>query len=237
MPILIPALKPVTIFQIEGDETATKRRLIDAGERMMGTHGIDAPSLQDIAAEGGQANKFAVQYHFGGREGLVDAIFAIRMRSIEARRSELLARAQDRGRGDDLACLVEAIFVPMSEQIDEDGRHSYARLLLQYTSRIGYDPRQEDDPFNARRPLAKMLMERMAAILGMDFPDFELSFYQQNFAMIVALTARDNLAFRGQALLPLDRLVDQTVATTVPALQEAARFIRVYSAEMQAAAS
>jgi len=224
MPALVPCLKPVTIFGIEGTETLTKRRLIDAGERMMGTQGIDQPSLQDIAAEAGQANKFAVQYHFGSREGLLDAIFALRMRNIQARRLELMGQAEAQGLDRDLACLIEAVFIPMSEQIDEAGRHSYARLVLQYTSRIGFDPGSEDDPFNGRRTYAVVLMERVASLLDMEFSDFEISFYQQNFAMIVALTARDNLAFRGQKVPALDHLLDLTVAMAVPALREAARF-------------
>ncbi|MFT3965442.1 MAG: TetR/AcrR family transcriptional regulator [Sphingobium sp.] len=226
MPVLTPLLKPVTLFDIEGDESCTKRRLIDAGERLMGTHGIDQPSLQDIAAEAGQGNKFAVQYHFGSREGLIDAIFALRMRIIQARRRELVDIAGTRGLADNLACLVEAVFIPMSEQIDRAGRHSYARMLLQYTSRIGFDPTREDDPFNARRAFVVTLMERMAALVGMDYRDFELSFYQQNVAMIVALVARDNMAFRGQRPPSLERLVDQTVSMTVPALAEAARYVR-----------
>lgn len=226
--VSFPDLKPTTIFAIESEETGTKRRLIDAGERLMGTHGIEEPSLQDIAAEAGQGNKFAVQYHFGGREGLLDAIFALRMRAIEARRRELVNRADEGGLDSDLSALVAAVFIPMSEQIDEAGRHSYARLLLQYTSRIGFDPARRDDPFNARRSFVIGLMERMATLLEMDFAEFELNFYQQNVAMIVALAARDNLAFRNRPVPSLARLVEQTVAMTAPALRAAADYARVH---------
>lgn len=226
MPVLTQVLQPVTIFAIDGEEAATKRRLIDAGERLMGIHGIDGPSLQDIAAEAGQANKFAVQYHFLSREGLVEAIFAIRMRSIAARRQQLLERAEELGLANDLAALIESVFIPMSEQVDASGRHSYARMLLQYTSRIGFDPQRADDPFNARRGHVVAVMARMAMILSMDFASFELSFFQQNVAMIVGLAARDNLTHRGQVPPPLEWLLDHTVAMAEPALRAAARFVR-----------
>lgn len=225
MPILTDHLEPVTIFAIHGDEGRTKRRLADAGERLMGSRGIDTPSLQEIAAEAGQANKFAVQYHFGGREGLIDAIFAIRMRHIVARRSALVARAAELGLGDDLASLLEAVFLPMSEQIDEAGQHSYARLLLQYTTRIGFDPYRRDDPFNARRGLAITLMDRMAQLLRLTTAQFELGFAQQHFAMIVGLVARDNFAFRGAPALTVGTLIDHTVGMAVPALEAVARLI------------
>ncbi|WP_294313244.1 TetR/AcrR family transcriptional regulator [uncultured Sphingomonas sp.] len=224
MPKLIAHLRPVTLFDIEGDETPSKRRLADAGERLMGTHGIDAPSLQEIAAAAGQANKFAVQYHFGGREGLIDAVFAIRMRHIVARRQECIRLAEERGLMDDLSSLLEAVFLPMSEQVDANGHHSYARLLLQYTTRIGFDPQRRDDPFNARRGLAVTLMERMAGLLNLTAEQFELGFAQQHFAMIVGLAARDNFVFRGRAALSLEELIDQTIAMAVPALEAAARF-------------
>jgi len=225
MPKLIAHLRPVTLFDIEGDETPSKRRLADAGERLMGTHGIDTPSLQEIAAAAGQANKFAVQYHFGGRDGLIDAIFAIRMRHIVMRRQECIHQAEERGLTDDLGSLLEAVFLPMSEQIDANGHHSYARLLLQYTTRIGFDPHRRDDPFNARRGLAVSLMERMADLLDLTTSQFELAFSQQHFAMIVGLAARDNFAFRGRPILSLEDLIDQTIAMTVPALEAAAHFI------------
>jgi hypothetical protein len=46
--------------------------------------------------------------------------------------------------------------------------------------------------------------------------------------MIVALAARDNLAFRNRPVPSLARLVEQTVAMTAPALRAAADYARVH---------
>ncbi|MGH6781308.1 MAG: TetR/AcrR family transcriptional regulator, partial [Sphingomonadaceae bacterium] len=53
--------------------SATRERLMAAGEALIGLHGIDGVSLEDIARGAGQANKYAVQYHFGSRDGLIQA--------------------------------------------------------------------------------------------------------------------------------------------------------------------
>ncbi len=220
---LIDCLEPVTIFEIEGDEVTTKRRLIDAGERLMGRHGIQTPSLYEIALEAGQANKFAVQYYFGNRAGLIEAIFALRMRRINQRRQYCVQRMDALGLQNDLASILEAIFVPLSEQIDESGRHSYARLLLQYASRLDYDPADPDDPFNARRELVIALLCRAAAIVDVRPDEFEFGFTQQHSAMVTGLVARDNYMARGQPVPSIADLIDQTIVMAVPALHALGR--------------
>lgn len=218
MPILPVDLTLTSIADIAGDESPSKRKLIDAGERLMGIHGIDAPTLQAIAVEAGQANKYAVQYHFGGRDGLIDAIFAVRMRQIRMRRAYLIDLIAENGLDQDLSALIEAVFIPMSEQIDDEGRHSYARFLLQYTSRAGFDPSRPDDPFNLRRGLVVDLMRRMTIVLEQPFDQFELRFFQMNVAMMIGLIARDNLFVRRTGVIPLERIIDDTIAMAVPAL-------------------
>jgi AcrR family transcriptional regulator len=62
------------------DGASSRVRLILTGERLIATYGLDAVSLRQVAAEAGAANTSAVQYHFGSKEGLVEAIMAYRHR-------------------------------------------------------------------------------------------------------------------------------------------------------------
>jgi AcrR family transcriptional regulator len=48
----------------------TKERILDAAERLFADHGFPATSLRDITQEAG-VNLAAVNYHFGGKEGLL----------------------------------------------------------------------------------------------------------------------------------------------------------------------
>ena len=51
----------------------TRLALIRAAERLFSERGFDAVSLREVSTAAGQANNSAVSYHFGSREGLVDA--------------------------------------------------------------------------------------------------------------------------------------------------------------------
>ena len=54
----------------------TRARLLRAGERLFAEHGIHQVRLREINALAGQRNSSALHYHFGSREGLVEAILA-----------------------------------------------------------------------------------------------------------------------------------------------------------------
>lgn len=108
-----------------------KTRLLLAAEELFARSGIDGASLREIAAKAGQGNHFAVQYHFGGRDGLVRALYDYRMLQMETRRQRMLADAEATGNLDDAKTLMEILFLPQLELQDADGKHSYAGFLSQ----------------------------------------------------------------------------------------------------------
>jgi AcrR family transcriptional regulator len=69
----------------------TREHIIDVAERLFAEQGIDGPSLNEINTRAGQRNKTSLQYHFGGREGLLEAILARHREWSRIRREELLA--------------------------------------------------------------------------------------------------------------------------------------------------
>lgn len=104
--------------------------MVDVAERLFAEYGVEAVSLRTVGAEAGQRNNSAAQYHFGSKEGLIEAIIAARSPSVEARRQELAEEYVRTGTAIDLAALVRLLVVPLAETIDHAGRRTwYLRFL------------------------------------------------------------------------------------------------------------
>jgi AcrR family transcriptional regulator len=141
-----------------------KTKLILAAEQLFARGGIEGVSLREIAAAAGQGNHHAVQYHFGSREGLVQAVFDYRMRQMEDRRAEMLAVAEAADKLDDARTIVEIIFLPQLELPGQHGNHSYANFLCQYllrTETAEFADFGSELPPNIDRAL-RLLRERLA---------------------------------------------------------------------------
>ena len=106
-----------------------KDLLLDAAERLVAERGTEV-SLRDIAAAAGQRNNSAVQYHFGSREGLHEAVIRRRQVGFERRRRELLDELAAAGEPDDVWGLVGVLVRPMTELLGHGPTH-YARFLEQ----------------------------------------------------------------------------------------------------------
>jgi AcrR family transcriptional regulator len=118
-----------------GPEIDGKVRMILVAEEMFAEGGINGVSMRQIAARAGQGNHFAVQYHFGSREGLVEAIFDYRMDQMEPIRARMLEAAERQGRVADARTLLDIVLLPQLELPDGKGHHSYAGFLSQYLMR------------------------------------------------------------------------------------------------------
>lgn len=105
---------------------ATRIALIEKAEALIARYGIDGVSTRQIGAAIGSANNNVVAYHFGSKEELITAIYHHRLPAIEARRAELLAAA---GPDADLPALMRAAWLPLYEQVDDEGKHSYVGFL------------------------------------------------------------------------------------------------------------
>jgi AcrR family transcriptional regulator len=105
---------------------AARDLLLDAGERLIAERGLDV-SVRDIALAADQRNNSAVQYHFGSRDGLVDAVIERRMRTIERRQMDLLAELEASGE-ESVQRLVGVLVSPQLELIRSGVTH-YARFL------------------------------------------------------------------------------------------------------------
>lgn len=119
----------------DSPEADGKTRMILVAEDLFAAGGINGVSMREIALKAGQRNHFAVQYHFGSREGLVEAIFDYRMDQMEPIREAMLAAAEAKGRLDDARTLLDIVYMPQLGLPDGEGHHSYAGFLSQYLMR------------------------------------------------------------------------------------------------------
>lgn len=103
----------------------TRKLILDAAEHLFARHGINGVSLRTIVTRAG-VNTAAIHYHFGSKDGLVEAVFARRAVPIAEERMRLLAAcAEAPGRPPSLEQIIHAFVMPTMR-----GRHikEYARL-------------------------------------------------------------------------------------------------------------
>ena len=121
-------------------DTETRDKLVLAAERLFGERGIDNVSLREINRAAGQRNVAALHYHFGNREALLEAIFERRMAGINRRRVVMLDALEAEGRVDSIHAVVEAMVLPLAEQLDPAAAGGpYIRFLAQAISDPGVD--------------------------------------------------------------------------------------------------
>jgi len=111
---------------------ATRDRLLKAAESLFLDYGYDGTSARMITAEA-RANLAAINYHFGGKEGLFQAMLARRLDDLHAERLALLDADERVAAGRALTCerILAALFVPALRLAREPrrGGKDFLRLL------------------------------------------------------------------------------------------------------------
>lgn len=105
-----------------------REALIAVAERLFAERGVDAVTVRDVVKAAGQRNSSAVQYHFGNKAGLLQAILDPYQARLDARRAEMLDELGERPTLDEL---IEILVRPLASLLDnESGRH-YIRIRAQ----------------------------------------------------------------------------------------------------------
>ena len=111
---------------------ATKDRILDAAEALFMEHGFEATSLRSITAAAG-VNLAAVNYHFGSKEELFEAVLTRRLDPMNQRRVDLLGHLEQAAAPNGVACekILAALFIPALElaRDRERGGTNFLRLL------------------------------------------------------------------------------------------------------------
>ncbi|MEU6419148.1 TetR/AcrR family transcriptional regulator [Streptomyces spiralis] len=105
-----------------------RTQLLEAAERLFAQRGLEAVSMREIVQAAGQRNHAAIQYHFGGRDGLVRALYEYRLPPLNRRRHDLLNYLQASGGQADVRAVVTAYAQPLVETVQQNGGW-YARFF------------------------------------------------------------------------------------------------------------
>jgi AcrR family transcriptional regulator len=95
----------------------TRERILDAAERLWGERGVDGVSLREIRLAAEQRNSSALQFHFGGRDGLLAALTDRHLPRVSALQERLSADVVAAGRRDDTAALIEVLVRPNADYL------------------------------------------------------------------------------------------------------------------------
>jgi len=162
------SLRPVKPVNSAKPVRETQTRILDAAETLFLLHGFEGASMRMLTARAG-VNLAAINYHFGSKDALVEAVLRRRLDPMNANRIAALDRLESEALGRPLA--PEAIigaFVGTSLRMIEDARgggRNFIRLL----------GRTYTDPDKKIRALIGQLyapaMERYKAAFGRALPD------------------------------------------------------------------
>ena len=110
----------------------TKARILDAAETLFMEHGYEATSLRSLTTAA-DVNLAAVNYHFGTKEELFQAVLTRRLDPMNQRRLDLLTRFEAESAPKPLSCdrILSALLVPALAlaRDPERGGANFLRLL------------------------------------------------------------------------------------------------------------
>ncbi|MEC8999273.1 MAG: hypothetical protein VYC56_03205 [Actinomycetota bacterium] len=115
------------------DGSETRSRLLVEAERRFAEVGIWQAATGDIVRAAGQRNSSALTYHFGSRQGVLDAVLAEHGNPIDVRRGELLAEL---GADADVRAVVSALVRPMTAVLSQERGRRYVRIVAQLADRF-----------------------------------------------------------------------------------------------------
>jgi AcrR family transcriptional regulator len=154
-----PTVKPV-----RKDGLETRRRLVDAAEKLLAEQGVEKVKLVDVSREAGQKNRNAAQYHFGDRAGLINAVLDKHTQMIAQQRRAMLDLLEPGL--PTMRQLVDALVLPVVDHVKSDPNGlTYLMVNRQLISASGHMAlswqRVNDLPDVLR--LQRMMKEAMAA--------------------------------------------------------------------------
>ena len=187
--------------------------ILIAAERMFADYGLHGASLRQISEAAGQKNTSAIQYHFGSRDRLVEAVFAMRMSLINPRRQAALEKLRAAGQTGNVRALVEVMVWPMAEELRPRAEGNHYVQFLSRASRerkLAIELAPSDllsawtDTVNHLREAIRYLPEKIAEAR------VELA-SEQTISALAAYEAQD-LGSTGQLDLFVETLIDMIAA-------------------------
>lgn len=168
------------------DGDRTRIAILRAAERLFADRGFGV-SLREIGAAAGQRNHSSVQYHFGTKARLAEALFAYRMEPINKRRLELVEQLRAADREKDLAALGDALVRPLAEQVLANrGHSSYARFMARLML-----SRFESEPLAEQYTEGIIIVRRLILAARPDLTEKRISMAYLHMATVLAALEQD----------------------------------------------
>src|SRR4051812_22503686 len=119
----------------------TRTRILNAAEELFMQHGFEGTSMRQLTAKAG-ANLAAVNYHFGSKDALVEAVFRRRLDPMNTARIAELERLEKDAGGKPLSpeAIISA-FIGASLRMIEDAKHG-GRNFIRLLGRTYSDPQK-----------------------------------------------------------------------------------------------
>ncbi|MGH8722039.1 MAG: TetR/AcrR family transcriptional regulator, partial [Burkholderiales bacterium] len=107
-------------------EHVTRTRILDAAEELFMQHGFEGTSMRQLTSRAG-VNLAAVNYHFGSKDALIEAVFRRRLDPMNAARLAALDRLEDLSAEN----IIRAFIGPSLRLIEDakGGGRNFIRLL------------------------------------------------------------------------------------------------------------
>ena len=110
----------------------TRKRILDAAERLFMAHGYDGTSMRQITGEA-SVNLAAVNYHFGAKESLMQEVFRRRLDWLNEERMRVLKQMESEAGGKPLkpSQIVDGFFGTLLRMANDEkrGGMTFLRLL------------------------------------------------------------------------------------------------------------
>ena len=116
----------------------TRDKLITIGQRLFAEQGVFRVPLRLVVDQAGQKNTSALHYHFGGREGLLNAILERHNHSIEAERATMLGDIRAAGRTADIPAVVRSVVLPFARKLETGEGREFLRIVAQLSDMFDY---------------------------------------------------------------------------------------------------
>lgn len=118
----------------------TREAIVRAAEKLFARHGVEGVSLNTITRAAKQSNRNAIQYHFGNKTGLLQAIFDKHAPEVAVRRGQLVDQLSAEGASDETV-IASALVLPLVEKLeDDDGGEAFIHISAELitTNTLGY---------------------------------------------------------------------------------------------------
>ena len=126
----------------EDSRAKTRKRVIEAAEKLFARRGIEAVSVRDITQAAG-VNLAAINYHFGTKNALAAEVFKQMIDPLNAQRLQLLDNVETRAgrKAPGLEAVLEAMIRPAVERGFDQRQDS--ETFLRLTGRCLSEPNAE----------------------------------------------------------------------------------------------